>query len=39
MVGTGINETGVVPKAGYPKGSGGAAPPSHAGMGSGACSV
>ena len=28
-VGTGINGTGVVPKAGYPKGSGGAAPLSH----------
>ena len=33
-VGTGINETGAVPKAGYSKGSGGAASPSHAGMGS-----
>ena len=31
-VGTGINGTGAVPKAGYSKGSGGAAPPSHAGM-------
>ena len=31
-VGMGINGTGAVPKAGYPNGSGGAAPPSHAGM-------
>ena len=38
-VGTGINGTGVVPKVGYPKGSGGATPPSHAGMCSGARSV
>ena len=28
-VGRGINWTGAVPKAGYPKGSGGVAPPSH----------
>ena len=31
-VGTGINGMGVILKAGYPKGSGGAAPLSHAGM-------
>ena len=31
-VGTSINKTGVVPKAGYPNGSGVAPPPSHAGM-------
>ena len=38
-VGTGINRTTTVPKARYPKGSGGAMPPSHAGMFSGARSV
>ena len=38
-VGTSINETGVVLKAGYPKESGGAAPPSHMGMCSRARSV
>ena len=38
-VGTGINRMAVAPKVGYPKGSGGAAPPSYAGMFSGACSV
>ena len=38
-IGMGINGTGTVPKARYPKGSGGAGPPSHAGMCSGACSV
>ena len=38
-VGTGINGTGVVPNVGYPKGSGGGAPSSHAGMFSGARSV
>ena len=31
-VGKGINGTDAVPKAGYPKGSGGVAPPNHAGM-------
>ena len=35
-VGTGINETGAFPKSEYPKGSGGVAPLSHAGMCSGA---
>ena len=35
-VGTGINGTGATSKAGYPNGGGGAAPPSHTGMFSGA---
>ena len=35
-VGTGIYGTGTAPKVGYPNGSGDAAPPSHAGMFSGA---
>ena len=34
--GTGINGRDAVPKAGYPKGNGGVAPPSHEGMCSGA---
>ena len=38
-VGMGINKTSAVSKAGYPKGSGGVAPPSHADMCSGARSV
>ena len=38
-VGTSINEMGSVLKAGYRKGSGDAAPPSHMGMCSRACSV
>ena len=37
-VGAGIYETGAAPKVGYPNGSDGAAPPSHTGMFSGACS-
>ena len=36
VVGTGINGTGVAPKAGYPNESDGAAPPNHASMFSGA---
>ena len=36
MVGMGINGMDAVSKAEYPKGSGGSAPPSHAGMCSGA---
>ena len=39
VIGTGINETGVVPKVGYAKGSGGVVPPSHTGMCLGAHSV
>ena len=39
VVGTSINGTNAVPKVGYPKGSGGVVPPSHAGMCSGARSV
>ena len=38
-VGTGINGMDAIPKVGYPKGSGGVAPPSHAGMCLGAHSV
>ena len=36
--GTGMNGTGAALKAGYPNESDGAAPPSHSGMFSGACS-
>ena len=39
MVGAGINGMDAVLKAGYPKGSGGVAPPSHASMCSGVRSV
>ena len=39
MVGMGINGVGVVPKVGYPNGSGGTVPLNHAGMFSGARSV
>ena len=38
-VGMSINEMGVVPKVGYPKGSGGVVPPNHAGMCSGVRSI